>query len=545
VIASWSTVLAMPRRSSAPIVARPAHASPNPPLAARPAERASRPAEIGGFRLVRRLDDDEHVATWVARGADETVILRVFRETASDERIDAETLARERLLGPCAPELSDVATSPAGRPALVVRAVIGPTLDDVLQRLDAPLRAGHLTTLLAPLAALMAAAHETGATLGRLDARGIRIDPAGRPVVVALGRAGVGAPLPARFRSQEPRIVADRAQLDELARTLATRVDAHERASVEQALATGAGHPELLELALFDCAAPLPIADLVATTGGVRSEPGRDDDRAVRVTERFRQSAPLDAVSGPKAAEPAAPGGLDELGHRLGLPSGLLAPLDQALQRGLAALLRLRSAGRVVRSGGQSLGRPRRPVVVIGALGLLCLGAAITIVGAERPAAHEAPAASDPRDGASVAPVAPAAPGGGVALEGDAAGPHAADLPESLSDPTADEWAPLVSVLVDRWLGCAAAPDPVCAEQVAQTGSAASDALLGPHSARADAQEVLVSWAAGSRASVVIDRHGGAVVVDLVDGETTTASLLLLRSEAGWRVRAVLSSGEG
>jgi hypothetical protein len=44
---------------------------------------------------------------------------------------------------------------------------------------------------------------------------------------------------------------------------------------------------------------------------------------------------------------------------------------------------------------------------------------------------------------------------------------------------------------------------------------------------------------------VVIDRHGGAVVVDLVDGETTTASLLLLRSEAGWRVRAVLSSGEG
>lgn len=501
----------------------------------------ARPTDLGGFRLVRRLDDDGEVATWVARGGDETVILRVFRESASDARIDAETLARERLSGPCAPELLDIATSTAGRPVLVVRAVIGPTLDDLLERAQAPLRAGHLTTLLAPLAALVSAAHETGATLGRLDGRAIRIDPSGRPVVVGLGRSAVSAPLPERFRAQEPRIVADRVLLDDLARALATRVDRHERASVEAALANAAGHPERLELALFDCAAPLPLLDLVSTARSVRDpETARSDDRAGRVTERFAQPFPAPPAL-PSSSEPESSGVIDDLGRRLGLPSGLLAPLDGVLRYAGDRRERVRAAVRHLGAATRPRpGRPRRAVMIVGALGALCLVVAVALSLA--PHLDSAPSSAPsgaPTAGAAGDPGSPAeSDGSGVVPQGESS----AESPESLSDPSATQWPVLVDALVDRWLACAVAPDRACAARVAQADSAASDQLLGPAVARADVQQVLASWAAGARVSVVVDRHGGAAVVDLIDGETATASLLVMRSEAGWRVRAVLPS---
>lgn len=540
----------MPRRSASSTVAPAPVTAPARPPAARPPAAPTRPVDIGGFRLVRQLDDDGEVATWVARGADETVVLRVFRETAADERIDAETLARERLIGACAPELVDIATSPAGRPALVVRAVIGPTLDDLLQRREEPLRAGHVTTLLAPLAALVAAAHETGATLGRLDAKGIRIDPSGRPVVVALGRAAVGAPLPTRFRSHEPRIVTDRAQLDELAGALAALVDPHERASVERALTSGAGDPERLELALFDCAAPLPIVDLAsATRSRSGAEHDRTRDRSARVTERLPLPVGLDAAqtammtSTAARAAPGEQGGLDELGRRLGLPAGLLAPGDDALRHGRALLARIRAAVRVMAARRPSAARPRRPVVVVGALGILCLGVAVAIAATESPPVDPLASAAEEPDGGSLTET----PLPGDARDsGDAAEEASADdLPDASSEPSAEQWAPLVATLVDRWLACAAAPDPACAEAAAQLDSAASEQLLGPAAGRAAALTTLAAWAEGARSSVVVDRHGGAVVVDLIDGETTTASLLVMRSEAGWRIRSVLSGGSG
>ena len=52
--------------------------------------------------------------------------------------------------------------------------------------------------------------------------------------------------------------------------------------------------------------------------------------------------------------------------------------------------------------------------------------------------------------------------------------------------------------------------------------------------------ELLERWSALSGDAVVVERMGAAVLIDLVTAGTTTASLLVVRSEAGWRVRDVI-----
>jgi hypothetical protein len=50
----------------------------------------------------------------------------------------------------------------------------------------------------------------------------------------------------------------------------------------------------------------------------------------------------------------------------------------------------------------------------------------------------------------------------------------------------------------------------------------------------------LESWTAGAAELVVVERMGAAVLIDLIAEEATMASLLVMRSEAGWRLRDVL-----
>ena len=526
--------------------------------------RPRRVAELGGYRLVRRLDADAEVTTWLARGGDDTVVLRAFRPGVADERIDDEISARERLRGAHVPALLDVATAPAGLPVAVVQSVVGPLLDDVLASCTT-IRAGHVTTILAPLAGLLEAAHESGAVIGRLDARAIRIDAAGSPVVVALGAAAVGAPLPERFRDREPGIVADRAALDALAARLVPLVDARERPAVEAALASGAGRPSGLELALFDCAAPLPLRELVDRAQRAEGRPAQGQRAAGEATE---SAAPLvDPSTGRRRTAFAVPARdeatsailLDARGSELGLPAGLLAPVDRAiagvrravdLARGAGWSPRARAERRARRPMGppRSRGdraatvRPRRGIVLVGAAGAAALVAALLIAGTEgdRDALGSA-GSGTMREEAFVAAPAGEAP----APSPEASGAPVAVAAESLVDPTAEQWAPLVGLLVDRWLACAPSADATCTDAVAQPGSSASAALAAPDAGDSVTTATLAAWSVGDRGVVVIDRQGSAAVVELLVAETPTASLLVMRSEAGWRVRSVLPLGSG
>lgn len=497
--------------------------------------------EIGGYRLVRRLGEDEHVVTWLAHGGDETVVLRVFRDVAPDARIDAELGARERLRGPHVPELIDVATSRAGRPVAVVQAVVGPLLSDVLARADGPLRAGHVTTILAPFAALLDAAHEVGATVGRLDSTGIRVDASGAPILIALGSSATATPLPERFRDQEPAILADLGALAAFGSSLAALVHERERDAVLAALATSRD-PRALELALFDCAAPLPLESLRAMAGADASAASVPSGAAaVASPTRESEDGPSPRDRAQRAALTRVPttGALDSVAMRLGLPSGLLAPVDTALDS-VAAVIRGRlRAARTALGGSGAAAKPRRGVVLAGAAGLLALGAAILLASAEQPSASSA-----------LVPPPSAVPGSAERSDDQrtgesSAGAEVADAPESMSDPAPEEWATLIGALVDRWVACAPAPERQCVDAVAHAGSGAAETLAHA-SNRAGAADVLTTlegWAAGGRHIVVVDRMGAAALVDLLEGETASASLLVVRSEAGWRVRAVMPRG--
>ncbi|MBA8846992.1 hypothetical protein [Microcella alkalica] len=494
-------------------------------------------AVIGGYRLVRRLGKDEEVVTWLARGGDETVVLRSFRGSASDLRIDAEIGARERLSGRHVPELLDVATSRSGRPVAVVGAVVGPLLSDLLARSSGELRAGHVTTILAPIAALLDAAHEVGATVGRLDASGIRIDRSGAPVLVALGAASVAAPLPARFRDREPSIRADRDALLAFGASLVELVDARERDAVMAALSS-ASEPGAVELALFDCAAPLPL-DLLTDPPRPQASPlEHPSAMPIAATTAVREVGAATA----DGTRSGAVGPVGRISTALGLPVGLAAPVDTAAAV-LGGALRDRWArASRGRSRASLVSRPRRGVVIAGALGALALFAAAVLAAAETPpvttARAEPPAASSggsdaplPDQPAQVAP--PDAPEG-----------TEQSMPEALASPEAEQWRPLVGALVDRWLACADAPSEDCIARVAHPGSSAEETLASGESALSTtgpgSGSGMRTWAARDGELVVVDRMGAAALVDLLDGETATASLLVVRSEAGWRVRAVM-----
>ncbi|MDO8381508.1 MAG: hypothetical protein Q7T17_00785 [Microbacterium sp.] len=508
-----------------------------------PADRSSTwgsVTEIGGYRLVRKLGEDEHVVTWLARGGDETVVLRVFRDTAPDARIDAELGARERLIGPHVPELIDVATSRAGRPVAVVQAVVGPVLSDVLDRAVSPLRAGHLTTILAPIAALVDAAHEVGATLGRIEASGIRLDSSGAPVVVAFGSAATAAPLPERFRDQEPTIRADRAALAAFGASLAALVHERERDAVLAALAASTD-PRALELALFDCAAPLPLESLQASAevdAATSSAPTAATAIAVAIPAGTQAEGSSTRGSQRHDRSNATPtsGALDRAASHLGLPPGLLAPVDGArgsVERAVRGRLR---ALRAEFGGIRAVAKPRRAVVLVGAAGLLALAAAVVLATAEKPSASsalDASHASAHDDSGQSGSQRTGADSGGVTL---------ADAPESMLDPAPEEWSTLIGALVDRWISCAPAPDQSCIDAAAHAGSGAAEALAqsNDRAGASDALAALERWASGERHIVVVDRMGAAALVDLLEGETATASLLMVRSEAGWRVRAVM-----
>lgn len=475
------------------------------------------PVEIGGYRLVRRLGEGSAAVSWLARGGDESVVLRLYRDAVDDARIDVEIAARERLAGPHVPELLDLATGRDGRPVPIIAPVVGPLLVDVLARSTAPLRAGHATTLLAPLAALLDAAHEVGATLGRLDPRAIRIDPTGAPVVVSLGRACAAPPLPVRFRDREPAIVDDLAQFARLCAEIVAVVDAREQPSLRAAVERAAGSPAELELALFDAAAPLPLSSVLD------ADPDQTQPRSSAHAIGWSTSRSL-----AQERDVAAP----VLGHRsrigaafgdavglLGLPESLVASARAVLGRASAAKGGVRPAWVQART-------PRRGVVVVGVVGALALVAAIALGALEdRQASTAAPPVSGPAitsgeaDSAVVENVAP----------------------DDIVEPSPEDWPVVVGALVDRWLACANESREGCEVGVVQSDSAAAELLSGSRGGAVDEAGALAAWAAGERTIIVVDRMGAAAVVDLIEGETATASLLVLRSEAGWRIRAVLT----
>ncbi len=473
-----------------------------------------------------------------------TRVARVFSASCPSPVIDRELAVHDAIrtstgaLREHAISADDLVTLPDGRLALLVEQVGGPSLDALLAERRGALALGEAVTLLAPIVQALEAAHAAGVVGLAPTVRSVRLGSSGAPIIVRVQDALAGPPLPERFRALEPAYAADAAMLERFGAAVAAAVPERDRPGLLAALrAPALGRP--LTPALFDLAAPQPVRTVSLDDTDAHDaalESGALEQRSASSTSR--SAAPLSApgegdhAAGVLGAEPGVVGGplprwcasiIDTL-RVIGLPESLVESVQSVAER-----------LRVPRGNGGSSLRPR--FMLAGAGGGLALVTAVLLASG----AAEESEATAPEPVATTRPALDpgAAPGGAMGAAAQAGAES--DAPESLVHPETDEWQALVGTLVDRWLSCRASQSADedgagCGARATHSGSAAERLIVVDDPRHA----VLERWSALRGDAVVVERMGGAVLVDLVAGGTTTASLLVVRSEAGWRIRDVI-----
>jgi hypothetical protein len=460
-----------------------------------------------GIRPVRAVARDTHRESWLVRldhdDAGPAVLVRGLDEHGAC-LVRAEIAALHRAQGDGVVSLLDVVDETHGA-ALLRAHVAGRTLAALLAERER-WAAGELVTVLRPVVDAVARLHRSGVAHGALDASELVIADGGT-TLVDLGHAELFAPeAPEAVLVRTAAVGADREAVRALAVDMLRRADGS-RARAAQLLADEAEHrpgAELLSLlraGLDDLAAPVPLqgaqpspASAIATSGErllpvVRDAPQPDDVAA-------------EAVAAPTPAS-------NTLGRLVERAKELLG----ALRLRLDALSALRR--RALVAGGAAVCAAAVMLALPAGAANEGVGAAAHAEGQDR---QETPALSTPvPEGAH-----PARSVADAAIGGD--------------DPLAAAVA-----LLERRADCFVELSLLCLEGVNQQGSAALDAdraavlaLRGGEEADYADTELV--------APRLIERLGAGALVEL-GPETQPASLLLMRSEAGWRIRDWVAVG--
>lgn len=495
----------------------------------------------GGFRVLRGLGSGERAEVLLAVGDDEPVALKRFRPHVGLERVLVELDAIERIDAPHLPRVLDLATGDGGEAVLVLERWSPFTLGALLAR-RGTISAGEAVTLLAPIAETVERMHAAGIAHGSLGPGAVHLALDGAPVLGGLGalRRFAAAPVSEAVRCGSSEVARDALALSALAVTVAEHLDASGaklRRGIEELAAAGAPEPqrrafELLEL-LFG-AAP---ASAVRFPGSGR----RAADRPPAApAARLESTAPERADDEPQRGGPIgwlAAAQLPEWLERLVDAEGA------AVQR-WAPVRRLRESLASIRPRFRMLGA----VAVVALLALS--GVVLQRAGGQEPdtaaATQPEPAAThgdspDAMSGPSGGPddaaaVEPAPPGGSGAS--GASGAHGLEAAI-----TGDDALAAAAALLELRDDCLARAEHACLDGVLQAGSA----LLGEDRARIDAaqRDGVAADRLGAPTDLrVVQELGGAVLLgaDFPDAvpETAAASLLIVRSEAGWRLRDLL-----
>lgn len=545
------------------------------------------PSEFGGYRVVRLLSRSAQALTAVVFASNETRVARIFSRSCSDADIDASVSVFDRIasadpvLRDHVVTLDDLVTLDDGRLALIVDHVAGPALSDVLAMRRDGLELGQAVTILAPLVDAIEAGHAVGLTGLDPHPDSVRFTAAGAPTIVRVTDAHAGPVLPERFRALEPAYARDADALEHLGAAVAAAVSPSDRPALLAALGAAA-RGRSVSAALFDLATPVPVEFRAVGAHPVPSPslpgaprelpvvPGADADARARV--QVATTGAVDATTTTAEPVPTQQGAwadslIDTL-RVLGLPSSVVERVQATVARLGAARGALVAA--VTASPWRRIGTVRPRFVLAGVGGAIALIAALAVtVGAGSEAAVPT---TEPATGSASAEQQPATlptTTSAVPASGPDVPSSGATSPESAVDPEPDEWPAIVGELVSRWVECRAArasgsttpalersENVSCSFTVAHADSAA-ERLLSVDDAR---HATLASWQAQGGEVVVVERMGGAALIDLVmpttsatetsldatqspattSPATTAASLLVVRSEAGWRVRDVL-----
>ncbi|GAA2458904.1 hypothetical protein [Agromyces soli] len=546
------------RRSGGPTVAA---AAPAPaPLAAEPGIRPLRspwaassgepPAGeavvsggcLGGYRLLRRIGAGARAQVFLVRPefaaspdaglagpepVEQAMALRVYDEQVDQGTVTIELEALDALGGGTLPAISDVFTS--GRTVcLVVEAVTGRRLSNLLD--ERRLAPGEAVTVLAPIAAAVRELARCGFAHPQLSAADVRFDAAGRPRITGLGQLQRLGPASAERTALERRAHEALVGLVELVAGATHPAPPLQRV-VELARARLSARPFEsfaldVEHALFQVATAVPVI-------------GAGEDRPARAPVRrppLHGNGTLEPVHEPPSSSTSASAERvrskprarerDEAGDRSGGLGELLAAETPVLE-----LLR---TGRWRSWLGDRLAR-RRSTIVVGAL--VAAAASVLLLtlvppergesvergpgspfGAAEDAPSPVPTTSTPEEDRAEAGAEP--------LEADAA---PLDEPDALVAAAAE-------LLADR-ASCLAAADRQCLGQVVQPGSALERSDLAELAGERPVEQVPYDL----DAVVVVGTMGGAVLLEVpvTGAEREPASLLMIRSEAGWRLREI------
>jgi eukaryotic-like serine/threonine-protein kinase len=439
---------------------------------------------LGGYRLVRKLGEGSRAEVHLAYPRNDSddaraVAIKVFRPTVGDTAAITEIEALSRAAGDHAVKLLDLTGGIDGTPALILERVAGGSLGRLL-RDRVSLRQGEAITILVPLARTLRRLHDNGVVHGGLRLEAVAFNVAGAPVLTCFGSAGLIEPrMPPARLEQEEGVIRD---LDDFARLARAVLD---RLPLPVSLpGPGPDWLERVEQVLFDLGAP----------EAVRLRPDGPTELA----------PPARILTAPPVPEPEvrARGGL----MGLALPDWLDGDgLGESVRRWAG---RARRAVRAVRA---------RAWIALGAVvGALVLAA--VLIPSSPPDATAVPAAQP-----SLGPTQAANTGAGDDLVlGD--DPLVA-LPELLA-------------LRER---CIRDLSVLCLDDVDQQGSAAlaEDQLL-VRSLQQGAEQADTLRVTASDLTLE-ERLGDSALVSLGDvSDSEPASLLMMRGEAGWRIRDYL-----
>jgi len=493
---------------------------------------------VGGYRLVRKLGAGEraeihlgHAGSREPPDGDRIAAIKVYRPVTDDASIDREIEALARASSRHLLELKDLATGPDGRPCLILPRLGSGTLARLLAA-RGTVAPGEAVSILAPLVEAVRELHRIGVAHGAVTAGSVLFDDRGAPVLARFGAVTLIADFPANDHGhsltpaqldEDPGAILDRIGLRQLIGTVLDHLDAEGspeavaalRGRIEAQPLRDAELQRLIDL-LFDLAPALPIRfdddevldAEVAFSGRLGPGPLNPEQSAGK-----HPRLPLDSAGGggrtvelhPLWAQPTEIGARDE--H----------PLAILRSKVLAILAPVRT-----------------PVWIAGGAGLGALVIALTVI----PAAHSetVPGSAPTGSSASASPsvVATASPG---AAAPSAPGPAATSAIEG-EDPLAAARA-----LLAARTRCFDGKSPTCFDAVDQAGSAVIEADRELFRRVKKGVPLPAEATLEGFTPRLVQQLGDSVIMQLVDAEGSTvttknpAPLLLVRSEAGWRIR--------
>jgi eukaryotic-like serine/threonine-protein kinase len=230
---------------------------------------------LAGYRVVRRIASGSRADVFLGAGSTGTVVLKVFQTHVDRADVGAEFDALGRFSSPHVVSLVDVSSGANALPIAVLERVPRGSVAQLLRDRES-LQTGEAVTLLAPLAATLPQLHAAGVAHTRLSAAAVHLGASGQPVILGLGHASRFAPGGSvAALDAEPGAASDRDAMAMLAVAVLERVRGAAAPDIRRLVEWIQNEPHRFEFAseleqrLFDLAEPQPIEFARSARDGV------------------------------------------------------------------------------------------------------------------------------------------------------------------------------------------------------------------------------------------------------------------------------------